>query len=153
MRRRRRVLSKTSVRARRLVRRVKGAAVSELFSGAFWILSRLSVQRALRLAEVVGDLCYRTLRRPRARALQHLKLVFAGQLKAGAREHLARASFVNLVRCFSEVAKLDDIRLRRRDLFEVEGGEHVDRVLAAGRGCIALTGHVGNWELLAAYLA
>jgi KDO2-lipid IV(A) lauroyltransferase len=33
-----------------------------------------------------------------------------------------------------------------------EGRAHIDRALAQGNGAIILTGHVGNWELLAASL-
>jgi KDO2-lipid IV(A) lauroyltransferase len=33
------------------------------------------------------------------------------------------------------------------DLVEVSGREHVDAAMAAGRGAILVTGHLGNWEL------
>jgi KDO2-lipid IV(A) lauroyltransferase len=34
-----------------------------------------------------------------------------------------------------------------RSLIEVRGREHVDRAMAAGRGALMITGHLGNWEL------
>ena len=34
-----------------------------------------------------------------------------------------------------------------------EGKEILDGLKSSGRGCVILTGHVGNWELLAAWLA
>jgi KDO2-lipid IV(A) lauroyltransferase len=33
------------------------------------------------------------------------------------------------------------------DLVEIEGIEHVDAALAAGRGVLVVTAHIGNWEL------
>jgi KDO2-lipid IV(A) lauroyltransferase len=36
---------------------------------------------------------------------------------------------------------------------EVVGGHYLDDMLARGAGVVALAGHVGNWELLGAYLA
>ncbi len=38
------------------------------------------------------------------------------------------------------------------DLVELEGWEEVERARAAGRPVLILTGHCGNWELLAAIL-
>lgn len=35
-----------------------------------------------------------------------------------------------------------------RDFLSVEGEEHVRAALAQGKGVIALTGHIGNWDLL-----
>jgi KDO2-lipid IV(A) lauroyltransferase len=34
-----------------------------------------------------------------------------------------------------------------RALLEVRGGEHVERAIAAGRGALMVTCHIGNWEL------
>ena len=34
-------------------------------------------------------------------------------------------------------------------MIDVKGREHIDNALAQGRGCIVLTAHYGNWELLA----
>src|SRR6185503_8883410 len=83
----------------------------------------------------------------------HLEMAFGTQLSPRAREHLARASFVNMARCFCELAKIDEIRAKRDAYFEVEGWEHAERAFGTGQGCIVVTGHIGNWELLAAYFA
>ncbi|HXQ20657.1 MAG TPA: lysophospholipid acyltransferase family protein, partial [Candidatus Acidoferrales bacterium] len=72
---------------------------------------------------------------------------------AAARAHLARASFINIARCFFELAKIDEIRARWETYFEVEGWEHAQAMLTAGKGAVIVTGHIGNWELLAAYFA
>jgi KDO2-lipid IV(A) lauroyltransferase len=38
-------------------------------------------------------------------------------------------------------------------MVEIEGFEHVATAIEGGRGAILATGHLGNWELLNAYLA
>lgn len=144
---------KRSVRLRRLVRRVKNAVVADSAVFALWLVGRVSLERALRLADGTGALLYRLLRTPRRLALAHVQMAFGDELTPAARSHLARASFINIARCFCELAKIDEIRARRESYFEVEGDEHLVQALQAGRGAIVITGHIGNWELLAAYFA
>jgi len=145
---------KASPRLRRLLRRGKNTAVTGLARFGLWAVGRLSLERALRVGEAVGALLYRLLRRSRQLALEHLRVAFGDELSAAAREHLARASFINIARSFCELAKVDDIRARRDEYFEVEGWKELEQGLVAeGKGAVIVTGHIGNWELLAAYFA
>jgi KDO2-lipid IV(A) lauroyltransferase len=146
-------LYKRSLRLRRLSRRLKNAAAAGVARFALAALARLSLERALQVGEKTGALLYRLLRRSRRLALDHLRLAFGDQLSPTAREHLARASFINSARSFCELAKIDDIRARREEYFEVEGWEEAKWALAGETGAVVVTGHIGNWELLAAYFA
>jgi Kdo2-lipid IVA lauroyltransferase/acyltransferase len=146
-------LYKRSHRLRRFVRRRKDAAVYQLVRFALWLPRRVSLPRALALADRVGDLIYATLSQTRQLALDHLTLAFGEQLSVSEREQIARASFRNVARCFVELAKFDVIRERFDDYAEIDGWQHWETVRAGGRGAIAITGHIGNWELLAAYVA
>lgn len=146
-------LLKGSRRLRRLARRLRSSAETLAAYWVFWALGRLSLDRALAVGEWTGALLYRVLRQPRRLALQHLQVAFGDELSPTAREHLARASFINIARCFCEIAKIDEVRARRDAYFEVEGWEHAQAILAAGGGAIIITGHSGNWELLGAYFA
>ncbi|HUI26434.1 MAG TPA: lysophospholipid acyltransferase family protein, partial [Candidatus Kryptonia bacterium] len=144
-------LYRRSLWLRRLSRRAKNAAVYWPTRFALAALRRLDLETALHLAERVGGALFLVLRTSRRLALEHLRLAFGDELSAAARRHLARASFVNVARCVCEIAKIDEIQARADTYFEVDGWEHLETVLAAGRGAVAITGHVGNWELLAAY--
>ena len=146
-------LYKGSRRVRRLSRRLKNAGVTVGARVALGCAERMSLEQALRFGERVGALLYRVLRQPRRLALEHLEIAFGDSLTPTAREHLARASFINVARCFCELAKIEEIRARREEYFELEGEEHVQALLAAGTGAIIITGHIGNWELLGAYFA
>lgn len=99
----------------------------------------------------VGWLAYSLFPGARRRALTHLAIAFPD---GGGETHhraIARRSFVNLGRSAFEV-----LMLSRRShppierLCAVEGEERLKAALALERGVIFLTGHFGNWELMAA---
>jgi len=142
---------KRSARLQRLSRQGRNALVYWPTRVGLAILARLDLPTALALAERVGGLLFHVLRKPRRLALEHLRVAFGDELSDAARERLARASFVNIARCFCEVAKAHEIHAGGDDYFEVVGWEHLNAVLAMERGAIAITGHIGNWELLASY--
>src|SRR4030095_14782517 len=54
--------------------------------------------------------------------------------------------------CAVEVLHLPRERRRRgmSGIVEVTGREHLDAAMAAGRGAILATAHVGNWEVMGA---
>ena len=144
---------KRNVRFRRFVRRIKNRIVLRVTAAALRYIDRRPLDEALALGDRWGALAFRWLRRPRRLALEHIEVAFGRSLPPSVREHLARASFINAARSFCEIAKIDEIRERRDRYFEVDGFEHAEAVLAHGRGAVVVTGHLGNWELLAAYWA
>lgn len=142
-----------SVRLRRFMRRRKDALVVALTRRAFAYIDRRSLDEALVLADRYGMWAYRLLGGPRRLAQEHLELAFGRSLPPSAREHLARASFQNAARSFVEMIKIDAIRARRETYIEFEGRHHFDDLKRAGKGAIVVTGHIGNWELLASACA
>lgn len=100
----------------------------------------------------LGGGAYRLLGRERRRALRHLGMAFPA-IAPAARARLAREAFRNAGRSFAELARWRYLRQRLGELVTMEGIEHVRNGLAMGRGLVAVTGHIGNWELLAATFA
>lgn len=75
------------------------------------------------------------------------------EIPAPERSNLVRTMYGHLGRNLIEslrLARIDDDYLARQ--VEWSGREHLDKVLEQGRGVLALTGHYGNWEMLAAVL-
>lgn len=144
---------KRSHRLRRFIRRRKDAVTYQLARFALWVPRTMSLPRALALADRIGDVLYATLPRTRRLALEHLEIAFGETLTAAHREHIARASFRNVARCFIELAKFEEIRQHFDEYTSIDGWEHWDEVRSLGRGAIVITGHIGNWELLGAYFA
>ncbi len=105
-------------------------------------------------AKRLGSLVYRILASSRKLALRHLQEALGQTLSAGEIRQIAREVFQNLVLNLFECirfSEMDDRQFLGR--IEAKGWEHVEAVYRAGRGGIFVTGHIGNWELLAAYAA
>ena len=94
---------------------------------------------------------YRIIGQPRRLALEHIALVYGDRLSLPEREALARAAFANVARCFMEIVKIDAIRRQAERYVEIEGLDVLQGMVASGQGGLIVTGHIGNWELLAAY--
>lgn len=110
----------------------------------------LGVRAGSALALVLADL-YRICDVRHRRVAERNLVERLGVGPAEARR-IARAAFRHVFVCGVEVLHLDRELARRgvEDVFRLEGGEHVDAALAAGRGVILATGHLGNWEVVAA---
>lgn len=145
-------LSKSAPGLRRTLRRVKNEALFRGASAVVAFVRRFPLDRALVLADRTGNLLYAVLFATRRLALRHVTEALGEELTPTAREEIVRASFRNVARSFVEVIKFDEIRPRLDDYVDIEGWEHVEAVRQAGGGAIAITGHIGNWELLAAYV-
>lgn len=147
------VLRKARLGVKRLRRRVQSWVLVRAVRAALWALQHRSLEQAVSLGERLGALAYWLSPKLRRLALEHLELAFGDELSPQARERIARACFANAGRLFCEVARMDEIRQRRDELFTLVGEDNLRAILSRGTGCIAITGHIGNWELLAAYFA
>jgi len=146
-------LYKRSPRLRRFIRRRKDAVTYHAARFALWLPRQIALERALWLADRFGDLAYRFSSETRRLSLAHLDIAFGDQLSAAEKADIARAALRNAARCFVELTHIDDIRAHFDDYVSIEGWEHVEDLLEKGRSVIVITGHIGNWELLAAYVA
>ena len=102
----------------------------------------------------LGDVAWVTLRGRRKVALRNLELALGAETSAAELARIGRASFRNLGLNLVEACEFF-FRAPERLLSRVEtrGLDHVRAAAAQGRGVLALTGHLGNWELLAASAA
>jgi KDO2-lipid IV(A) lauroyltransferase len=134
-------------RARRVLR-------SALIRGAAWLLSWLPLSAALALGELLGRLGYLFAGKTRRLALAQLAAAFPDRSEAE-RRGLARACFLHLGRSTMEVIAVRRIDPRLDEYVAIAGqGEELLReVMGRGRGMVFVTGHLGNWELLARRIA
>ncbi len=119
-------------------------AVSELPQGiSNYLVSRLSL------------LGYYVFKSNRNIAFSNLRLAFKDKYTRRERRSIANRMFLNFGRALAEFITLP--RWGRRRIVEaVDGDRYLHLVaegLARGRGVIIATGHIGNWEVLAAYTA
>jgi KDO2-lipid IV(A) lauroyltransferase len=138
-------------RLRRATRGPRNALLARLIAGTGRGLGLLPPSVGLALGEALGSAAHALLATPRRLACEHVGIAFP-ELDAGARARIVRQTFRHAGRSFAELSLLPKLS-RRPGFVAFEGREAFDEALAAGRGAIVVTGHVGNWELLAATMA
>lgn len=107
---------------------------------------------ALALGRNVGRLAWRLSGRDRRRSLDHLALALP-ELPETERRRIAREGFL-----YQGMNAAELLHLLRRNAdevlpyMEIQGWENVEAARATGRPILILTGHCGNWELIAVAL-
>jgi KDO2-lipid IV(A) lauroyltransferase len=106
----------------------------------------------LRVFSALGGVAGHLLREDRRRAMDNLGIAFP-DMPQSFRRAMTSAMFKSLGRNAYEFLTLEgSTRSRLHDIVDrVEGREHFDTACARNRGVIVITGHIGCWELLAAY--
>lgn len=131
-----------------------GDAVSYLAVrlGVSWA-GRVSWDARVAWGRRLGALWWRIDGAHRRVALENLRLAFPERPETWVRE-TARENFRHLgataVEFAGVFAESPETLLSR---FRFEGRDHLDRVLAQGKGAFLLTAHLGNWELAGLALA
>jgi len=111
--------------------------------------SILPLKWAQTLGNLLGLLWYHVLPIRRRVVLENLQLALP-ELTLGQRRRIARETFRHVAVTVVELFWLTPRRRPRLDdIVEVRGLEHYERIRDQGRGVIALTAHLGNWDLLA----
>jgi KDO2-lipid IV(A) lauroyltransferase len=99
---------------------------------------------------IIGFIAYYLLRRERTRAVKHLTETF-GQKGSSWIHRTARQCFIHLGKALLEVMLMSPRRLLR--VITVEGEENLQKALERKKGVVYVTGHIGNWELMAQMVA
>ncbi|MGH9465299.1 MAG: lysophospholipid acyltransferase family protein [Thermoanaerobaculia bacterium] len=133
-----------------LRRRLRTAAFRILMPGLQALLAPLPFAAVLACGRGLARILWLCKARERRRMVEHLALAFPA-LPAAERRRLAKGSALHHGMNLAENLHLL-WRGPRRILprIAVEGWEEVAALHAAGRRILLLTGHCGNWELLAA---
>ena len=133
-------------------RLLRGRLLAALLRPLAAALGRASLAGAQRVGRWIGRAAWTAGRRDRRRALDHLALAYPA-LPDGERRRIARDSIVH-----QGITLAETLHVSRRSCADVEryvdaeGWEGVRGLATAGRPVMILTGHCGNWELLAALI-
>jgi len=126
-----------------------------IYCGALLVfrLARLIPLRwGIRLGVILGGAAWLVLGHERRCSLAHLKVAFPDWTDAE-RAATGQASFRHLGRCLFELFHFDEILATigtDHPTVVFQGRENMVRALEEGRGGLFFTGHIGNWELMAA---
>jgi KDO2-lipid IV(A) lauroyltransferase len=133
---------------KRVKRRVRAAAIRALLR----LFAPLPLRPALWLGGLLGALAFRLAGRTRRLALAHLALAFPERTEEERRAVAARM-FVHLGRSAMELVAARSWDDALETYVELSPPGLLREVLARGRGMIFVTGHLGNWEILARRVA
>jgi phosphatidylinositol dimannoside acyltransferase len=135
-------------------RRSNSQAASRRWLVAWQLVRKLPEPLAFALGGAGGRL-YHRLDRGRREALEANLAQVLGP--GTGRRELARAvrrGFASYGRYWVEAFRLEDLAAASiRERLRIEGREHIDDALAAGRGAIFASPHIGNWDAGGAWLA
>ena len=129
--------------------RRKNTCIYLLLRVCAWFWQRLPRCLAPPLALVLGSLAHALAGAERRRAQAHLALALP-ELGARARHRLGRRVFIHLARSLLELGRLD-AWLADAGAIQIKPAAHrvLQEAIAEGRGVVAFSGHIGNWELMA----
>jgi KDO2-lipid IV(A) lauroyltransferase len=102
----------------------------------------------------LGSLFYVLSSRYRKVALKNLRAAYGHEKSETEIRKMAKQVFRHFTRGAVEFFYFLSLSREQIDaMIDCEGREHIDRALEEGNGCIVITAHYGNWELLARKLA
>jgi phosphatidylinositol dimannoside acyltransferase len=129
-------------------------AASRRWLVAWKLVGRLPAPLAFGLGRVGGRVFHRLDRGRRDALTANLAVVLGPSAGRRELERAVRRGFASYGRYWVEAFRLEGLsaaEIRRR--LRIEGREHIDAALAAGRGAIFASPHVGNWDAGGAWLA
>jgi KDO2-lipid IV(A) lauroyltransferase len=139
---------------RRIRKRIKNWFLYRLISSIISLLNFLPRNVAITVGGIWGQLAFLVIRDARRRTLSNLSMAFGEKTNEKELTRLGRKVFQNLGKNVADAVRLKKMTWEDVEkITEIEGLEHLDRAYQAGKGVIALGGHIGNFELLGAYLS
>ncbi|RMG43823.1 MAG: hypothetical protein D6718_11280 [Acidobacteria bacterium] len=133
----------------RALRSAAGAAEAAVLLGLAAALRPVSPRGRVRIGAALGRLAAAADRSRR----RQVETRIAGRLGLPAEDaaRIARGVYRHFGRVLAEILALPEYaKERAAPLFEVTGFEHFLAAKARGRGVLVFSGHIGNWELVAA---
>jgi KDO2-lipid IV(A) lauroyltransferase len=135
-------------------KRIKNWFLFRLITGLIWFLNFLPRNTAISIGGLLGGLAYFTIGDARRRTICNLRLAFGGEQKKKELRRLALGVFRNLGKNVADAVRLKNMKWEDVDrITDVEGLENLDRAYRQGKGIVGLTGHIGNFELMAAWFS
>ena len=129
-------------------------AASRRWLVAWKLVRRLPAPLAFALGAAGGRVFHRLDRGRRAALTANLAQVLGPSSSRREVERAARQGFASYGRYWVEAFRLEDLSAAEiRERLRIEGRHHIDTALAAGRGAIFASPHIGNWDAGGAWLA
>jgi KDO2-lipid IV(A) lauroyltransferase len=137
----------------RLSKRIKRDAVVALIRSLVFSFNHIPRRLAVCVGAAFGLATWAAMTKERHKAQRHLSLAYGDSLTDNQKAVIGRNFFVNTGKNIADVIRFQQrFHHELKPLVSVEGLEHFDAAHKRGKGVIGITGHIGNFELLAAYI-
>ena len=135
------------------LKHTKRSAVYWLVKTVARLFNTLPRRVAVYLGGWLGLAAWRLSAKDRYKTVRHLTLVYEDRITRREKLRIGRQFFINSGKNAADVLRFKDHFAREvKPLIEVEGMEHFETAYRRGKGTLGVTGHIGNFELLAAYI-
>lgn len=137
-----------------LIKSLRNAAVYCAVRAFIVLLNTLPRRLALSVSGWIGGVAYLAARGSRRMALANLTRAYGNEKSASQIRRLGRNVFRELGRNVVDVARLPRIAAENvDDLVRAEGLTYLESAYGEGRGVVAVSAHLGNFELMGTFLA
>jgi len=125
--------------------------LEDTLAAAFYAAGRWLPRRAVvGLGERLGALQFRLDRKRRRRIFEHLRAAYAGERSEAELARIASACFRHFGRAGAEALLFPSLGLdEAQRCVHYQGLEHIRAAYERGKGVLLVSGHYGNWELVA----
>lgn len=135
-------------------KKIKNWLIFILIKGIVLFQQLLPRKAVLIFMKGIGWYAYYVLIEARETTVENLKMDYHKSKSLPEIKIMSREVFVNLGRNIVDVIRLQNLIKHGIDHFiQAKGIEKLERVYSRGKGVILIGGHLGSWELIAAYLA
>ena len=135
------------------LKKTKSALISHALRSIRKKTASQSVQDAEKMGESFGRLVFYLSKKRREIALSNLALAFP-DLTPQQRSTLAKKNFEHFGKMLGDFFKSEHQTKEELDQsIKVFGVEHLKSALSLNKGCLMITGHIGNWERSSAWLS
>jgi len=118
------------------------------------IVTSVARSTAVGIGAFAGTIIYLVVPRQSRKAFDNLAIAYGGSRTRRELKRMTRRVFIALGRNLADVLRLPLIDEQNlSEVVSISGLDKFDRALSEGRGLIAITGHLGCWELIPAYFS
>jgi KDO2-lipid IV(A) lauroyltransferase len=134
-------------------KQTKRTGVYLLIRFVVWLFNAAPRKLAIFVGGWLGLAAWSLSARDKHKTVRHLSLVFGDDLTHREKLTVGRTFFVNSGKNIADVLRFEKyFKAEIRPLIESEGMEYFNAAYRRGKGTFGVTGHIGNFELLAAYI-
>ena len=135
-------------------KRLRNGVIYHAVRAFITLLNTMPRRWALAISGWTGGLAYLAARGPRRLTLANLAMAYGDEISLKQIRQLGRNVFRELGRNVVDVARMPRVTAENvDDLVRADGLAYLESAYGEGRGVVAVSAHLGNFELMGTYLA